>query len=97
MENEKRLCTNCRHFIQYYLKNRSGTFSRISGRGHCVNGENISAYQSQKHILKNFPCDFWEPEEIQIAQRRECIAKTLRDMKKHLKEIAFILKDDYPD
>ena len=94
METNEKNCENCRYFVQYYLINKHGTFSRVSGRGHCVNGDKIPAYQSQKHILKNSPCEFWEPEEIQIAERREHITETLCEMKKHLKEISLILKDD---
>lgn len=94
MENEKQHCENCKYFVQYYLKNKHGTFSRISGRGHCKNVDKISASKSEKHILKNSPCEFWESKEIQIAERRVCITETLCEMNKYLKEIAFILKDD---
>ena len=80
--------------MRYYVKNKNGSFSRIPRCGHCVNGDKIPAYRSQKQILKNEACEFWEPEEIQITERRESIKAMLRHMKKKLEEIALALQDD---
>ena len=81
MENEKS-CTNCKYYVQYYIKNRL-KFSKIS-HGHC--SKNIR----KKLVL----CKFWEDIETKKEYRKKKIKEMLSDMTESLNQIALVLKDD---
>lgn len=50
--------------------------------------------ESDKIVKKKLICEYWEPVEIQIEERRESIGDTIRHMASVLEQIAVILEDD---
>ena len=85
-------CYKCAYFVKHYA-NLHGTFYFVNGCMHCVN-VNLTKSESKKRMLNNVKCEYWQPEKIQIEQRRESIEKYLRLTAKKLNEIAQILKED---
>ncbi|MDE7159032.1 MAG: hypothetical protein K2N74_05600 [Clostridiales bacterium] len=89
---EKKTCDNCKYYTQRYIKKLT-CFLNVGG--HCTNPELRDALAKKKLPWRgDGECDRWESVEIVKAERRKEISETLRDMEKHLKEIALILKDD---
>ncbi|MBD5636711.1 MAG: hypothetical protein HDP28_02675 [Clostridia bacterium] len=89
---EKRTCDNCRYYVYRYIK-KNARFLKVNGK--CSHSELKDALEKKKHPWRgDGECDRWEPVEIVKAERKKAILETLRDMEKHLEEIAFILKDD---
>ncbi|MDE7167819.1 MAG: hypothetical protein K2O28_03100 [Clostridia bacterium] len=92
MEQQK-YCQNCYYFCQHYYKSTNGKLAKICDDGHCSNG-NIAKLTSRKNILKCLSCEFWAPQEQQLAEQRESVIRVIFEMHKRLEDIAFILKDD---
>lgn len=84
-------CKTCKFFLQHYIK-KNTTFWSINC-GHCVNRQLNGPRVKNKYALHQ-NCEFWESGEGNKAERLENIKEVLRDIKKHLNEIAIILKDD---
>ena len=84
-------CESCRYFLQHYIK-KNTSFQRTRC-GHCVNRQlNGSRVRKKYELHKN--CEYWESNERQKEERREHIKEVLKDIEKHLNEIAIILKND---
>jgi len=86
-------CENCYYFYQHYYRSQSGRFYKVFFDGHCDN-DKLTRTASKKIIAKCLPCEFWQPKENQIAEKRENVISRLFEMKKRLDEIASILNDD---
>ena len=89
---EKKTCDNCRYYVYRYIK-KNACFLRVNGC--CTHSELKDTLAKKKYSWRgDGECDRWESVEIVKAERKKTILETLRDMEKHLSEIAFILKDD---
>lgn len=91
MENKKS-CDNCRYFYQHYYVSKHVKLTRVTGNGHCTN-DNLTKTASRKIILKQHICEFWEPAETLIAERRENVYNLILKMKQRLDELAAILQE----
>lgn len=93
MEAEK-TCKNCRWFLQHYVKGKTlSTYFSTTSCGHCICRE--LTLKERNRVPNVADCRCWQPIEIQKAERLESIEAVLRSMQKHLKQIAFILKEDF--
>ncbi len=93
MDQTEKSCDNCYYFYQHYYKNKHGKLVKVYTDGHCANG-NLTKTVSRKHISKCLACEFWEPQEAQIAEQREGVIKVIFEIRKKLDDLALILKDD---
>ena len=99
MENQTKSCKNCRYLSWHYVKTRGGTFQRLDSCGHCLSRK-MTLNQSDKIVKKCLrtchgeACEFWEPVEIKLEERRESIEDILRHTARVLQEMAFTLEDD---
>ena len=84
-------CYECAYCVKHYYNVR-GTFQTANCM-HCKNG-NIPLNERKKRIENKARCEYWQPERIQIEQRRESIEKYLLLTAEKLNEIAQILKED---
>ena len=90
MKQEKK-CENCKFYIQHYIK-KAHSFQKLF-RGHCSNWD--TPLKIRKHdVYFDSCCDKWEQREDLKTDNRESIKTVIRDIRKSLAEIAFILKDD---
>lgn len=89
---DSKICQECKYFVKHFA-NYGGYYYLITGSGHCVN-LNLCLSESAKRIKSNLTCEFWEPMQIQIEERRDFFKDTLRKMAECIDEIAMILKDD---
>ena len=85
-------CFECAYFVKHYA-NLNGAFYLVLGCKHCIN-TNLTLNERTKRMLNKAKCDCWQPEEIQIEQRRQSIEQYLQSTAKKLNEIAQILKED---
>ncbi len=92
MENTQ-TCQNCRYFAAHYVKLARGYFSCTGNCGHCTN-ENLPFQRPQIIAKRHLECEYWEPLQIQIDERRKNIIDFLYKMAERIEEIACILKDD---
>lgn len=84
-------CINCAHCVKHYANIR-GTFYSL-GEMHCINAKMSTSAQKQR--IKNLAlCDFWQPKQIQISNRRESIKETLKQMARQIDEISQILQEE---
>ncbi len=88
MEFEKN-CNNCRFFLKHYTINNL-RFTNVGG--HCINTELCGKLKNRSIVRNN--CNYWEPYEIQVKERREKMQNTIRKMEKELSNILLILKND---
>ena len=65
MEFEKN-CNNCRFFLKHYTINNL-RFTNVGG--HCINTELCGKLKNR--VLFEINCNYWEPYEIQVKERRE--------------------------
>lgn len=86
MEND---CNNCRYFIRHYTINNL-RFTNVGG--HCVNSELYGKIKNRNKIRTD--CCFWEPYEMQVAERRKKIKDTIVKMEKQLADILVILNNE---
>lgn len=84
-------CFECAYCARHYY-NLNGTF-RFANCMHCTNG-NITVRARKNRTANKIKCEYWQPEEIQIEQRRNNIELYLSITAKKLQEIALILKED---
>lgn len=89
MDNSKeKTCEDCRFYKQHYIKTATG-FS-FTLYGHCCN-KNIDLRNKTK-IREN--CEYWQPIEIQIAERRKNLISNIRELVKRLDAVCEVLLDD---
>ncbi len=92
-EKQEKCCKNCRYFLQHYVKGKTySTYFSAVECGHCICGDVSNKDRKTVPNVKN--CIFWEPGEIQKEERKESILSVLRSMAAHIRQIAFILKED---
>lgn len=84
-------CETCKYFLQHYIK--LNTVFHSTRCGHCINSQLNGSRVRNKYVL-HANCEFWEPNEEKKVDRREHIKEVLKNIEKHLNEIAIILKDD---
>ena len=85
-------CRNCAYFVKHYA-NLHGDFYEVVGCMHCIN-QDLTTTERTKRMHNLVVCEYWQPMQIQVQQRREDIQETLQDMSDCLKDIATILKED---
>lgn len=91
MKNIKdKKCENCRYFVQHYSKR--GSCFRIIDCWHCEN-PNVT-FHDRNIKPHECSCEFWQDIQIKQDERKKGIEYILRDMARHVGEIAMILKDD---
>ena len=83
-------CRKCRYYLSHYIK--SGALL-VHIDGHCITDELRKLHPRKAYRLWD-NCEFWEPMEIQIAERRRDIERVLEGMEQRLNDITLILKDD---
>lgn len=91
---EQKTCKNCRFFLQHYVNGKTScSYFMPVNCGHCICRDLTK--KERNRVSKVTDCRCWEPVEILKAERIQTIEAVLRSMEKHLKQIAFILKEDY--
>ena len=85
-------CINCAYCVKHY-GNLDGKFYLIGGCIHCVNS-NLKLTESKKRINNIVKCEYWQPEQIQIDDRRKSIVQRLCKMAEQIDGIAQILEED---
>lgn len=88
-------CTECAHFVKHYA-NLHGKFYLVSGCKHCVNNK-LSVNERDKRMSNKVKCEYWQPEQKQIDERKRRIEEYLVRTANQLQEIAQILKEDAKD
>ena len=83
---EAKSCRNCRYYLKHYIK-KNTKYQPIQF-GHCANQNNPKRTKSVE------VCELWENNEIKMEERRKAIDEVLRDIEKHLSEMAMILNED---
>lgn len=85
---EEKVCKNCKYYLPHYIKKKA---SLLQIGGQCMYS-NVKGKRGRKMEM-HADCKKWESTEQKEAENRKVIQEVLRDMEKHLAEIALILKD----
>lgn len=91
MENENKICENCRFAQQHYIINHSGYFIKLHGAMDCRHNK-ITKKQFKKNYKENCACPYWEPFELQQQKYDQNIEDMLRFISKRLDKIIQVLE-----
>lgn len=91
-ENPSKNCKNCRYYRAHYGLDLYGSFYLLP-EGHCVSGK-LPQRTADKILSRNGVCEYWEPEEKRVRERKENIAVVIQKMKDQLDQIAIALVTD---
>ena len=83
-------CKKCRYYIVHYIKEGS---SLMPIDGHCINRK-LRELHPRKPFRLWENCEYWEPMEIQIGERRNRIEQVLKGIEDRLHQIVMILESD---
>ena len=88
-QNEKS-CKNCKFYVAHYIKRR---YELSAIGGHCVNEElRPKRLKDRGKLFEN--CEHWQPDDEVKTARYLSIEQCINKMRRHLEQIAAILKDD---
>ena len=85
---EEKRCQNCKYFFAYYTKSKNGYFHKMPTDGHCICIE-LSAASRNKYIAKCLACEYWEPIELQIEERKNIVCKYIEKIAAAYEEHGF--------
>ena len=54
----------------------------------------LSAASRNKYIAKCLACEYWEPIELQIEERKSIVGKHIEKIAEYLSDVSVILSDD---
>ena len=83
-------CKNCKFYVEHYIKRR---YELSSIGGHCAN-EQLNSRRSKNRGKLFENCGYWQPDDEAKAARYLSIEQCINKMRRHLEQIAVILKDD---
>lgn len=91
MNNEKRVCSNCKYFQRYYIISYNYTF-KPTPLGDCSN-INLRNSLSARHIRKDEGCDLWQPYELQKLKIEYGARQQLQKLYQAIEETIVVLRD----
>ena len=94
MEEIKKSCENCSHFMHYYILSSDGYFKYIYA-GFCGNS-NIR-YLTRKHKKNLTPCGYWQPIKIRQTEIKERLIYKIKNAARDMNDILQIIKSGFFD
>lgn len=87
LQNNEKICRNCRYYSQHYSK-QSTRYIAVHC-GHCLH-KNIKKFKKRPLEF----CEYWEDIAVQKEERKKSIKETIEFMSECLNDIALILETD---